>query len=55
MLKTDVTHSLPKKRIIPRWIKKKPNSTDYLICNRGFATATSLSAMLDGEVGHLCP
>jgi len=26
--------------------------TDYLICNQGLATATSLSAMLDGEVSH---
>lgn len=29
--------------------------TDCLICNQGLATATSLSAMLDGEVSHLCP
>ncbi len=26
--------------------------TDYLICNCGFATATGLSAMLDGDVSH---
>ncbi|MDZ4152332.1 MAG: IS701 family transposase, partial [Methylicorpusculum sp.] len=26
--------------------------TDYLICNQGLATATSLSEMLDGEVSH---
>ncbi|MDP2902610.1 MAG: IS701 family transposase, partial [Methylovulum sp.] len=26
--------------------------TDYLICHQGLATATSLSAMLDGEVSH---
>ncbi|POZ49549.1 hypothetical protein AADEFJLK_04684 [Methylovulum psychrotolerans] len=26
--------------------------TDYLICNQGFATATGLSAMLDGEISH---
>jgi hypothetical protein len=25
-------------------------TTGYLICNQGLATATSLSAMLDGEV-----
>jgi len=29
--------------------------TDYLICNQGLATATSVSAMLDGAVSHLCP
>jgi hypothetical protein len=26
--------------------------TDYLICNSGFATATGLSAVLDGEISH---
>src|SRR4051794_15534230 len=26
--------------------------TDYLLCNSGYATATGLSAMLDGEVSH---
>jgi hypothetical protein len=26
--------------------------TDFLICNSGFATATGLSAMLDGDVSH---
>jgi hypothetical protein len=26
--------------------------TDYLICNQGLAMATSLSAMLDGDVSH---
>jgi hypothetical protein len=26
--------------------------TDYLICNSGFATATGLSAMLEGDTGH---
>lgn len=26
--------------------------TDYLICNNGFATATGLSSMLDGEISH---
>jgi len=26
--------------------------TDYLICNNGFATATGLSAMLDGDMSH---
>ena len=26
--------------------------TDYLICNNGFATATGLSAMLDGDISH---
>jgi len=26
--------------------------TDYLICNQGLATATGLSAMLDGEISH---
>ncbi len=26
--------------------------TDYLICNSGFATATGLSAMLEGEISH---
>jgi uncharacterized pyridoxamine 5'-phosphate oxidase family protein len=26
--------------------------TDYLICNSGFATATGLSAMLEGEMSH---
>ena len=26
--------------------------TDYLICNPGFATATGLSAMLDGDLSH---
>lgn len=26
--------------------------TDYLLCNSGYATATGLSAMLDGETSH---
>lgn len=26
--------------------------TDYLICNNGFATATGLSSMLDGDISH---
>ena len=26
--------------------------TDYLICNNGFATATGLSAMIDGDISH---
>ncbi len=26
--------------------------TDYLICNSGFATATGLSAMLEGDMSH---
>jgi len=26
--------------------------TDYLICNSGFATATGLSAMLEGDISH---
>jgi hypothetical protein len=26
--------------------------TDYLICNSGFATATCLSAMLEGEMSY---
>jgi hypothetical protein len=26
--------------------------TDYLISNNSYATATGLSTMLDGEVGH---
>ncbi|MFI3135416.1 MAG: IS701 family transposase, partial [Methylococcaceae bacterium] len=26
--------------------------TDYLICNSGFATATELSSMLDGDISH---
>jgi hypothetical protein len=26
--------------------------TDYLICNSGLATATGLSAVLDGEISH---
>ena len=26
--------------------------TDYLICNSGFATATGLSSMLDGDISH---
>lgn len=26
--------------------------TDFLICNSGFATATVVSAMLDGDVSH---
>jgi hypothetical protein len=26
--------------------------TDYLICMNGYATATGLSAMLDGDVSH---
>jgi len=33
--------------------KEKPVLyTDYLICNRGFATATGLSAMLGGDMSH---
>ena len=26
--------------------------TDYLICNNGFATATGLSAMIEGDISH---
>ena len=26
--------------------------TDYLICNNRFATATGLSAMIEGNIGH---
>jgi hypothetical protein len=26
--------------------------TDYLICNNGFATATGLSAMMEGDISH---
>jgi hypothetical protein len=26
--------------------------TDYLVCNSGFATATGLSAMLEGDMSH---
>ncbi|MDI1230171.1 MAG: IS701 family transposase, partial [Methylobacter sp.] len=26
--------------------------TDYLICNNGFATATGLSAMMEGGISH---
>jgi hypothetical protein len=33
-------------------IKHLDLSTDYLISTAGYATATGLSAMLDGEVSH---
>ena len=26
--------------------------TDHLICNNGFATATGLSAMIEGDISH---
>ncbi|SDX20715.1 hypothetical protein [Nitrosomonas communis] len=33
--------------------KEKPELyTDYLISNNGYATATGLSSMLDGEISH---
>jgi hypothetical protein len=31
---------------------KLESYTDYLICNHGFATATGLSAMMEGDIRH---
>ena len=43
----------PKEVIIFNMEKEKLELyTDYLICNSGLATATGLSAMLDGEISH---
>ncbi len=43
----------PKKVIIFNMEKEKLELvTDYLNCNSGLATATGLSAVLDGEISH---
>ena len=43
----------PEKDIIFNMEKEKLELyTDYLICNSGLATATGLSAVLDGEISH---
>ncbi|SDX26964.1 hypothetical protein SAMN05421882_11304 [Nitrosomonas communis] len=50
---TDVTHAAEKKLIILIMKKEKLELyTDYLISNNGYATATGLSSMLDGEISH---
>ena len=52
-LVTDVTQPPPQKAYHFRMEKIKLELyTDYLICNNGFATATRLSAMIEGDISH---
>ncbi|WP_348653034.1 transposase [uncultured Sulfurimonas sp.] len=57
VLLTDLTDFLKKEKNIVKQIMRKQTDyielyTDYLISGNGYATATGLSSMLDGEVSH---
>jgi hypothetical protein len=51
---TDITHAhyLKKVKIFSKEKEKRELYTDSLNFNRGFATVTVLSAILDGEISH---
>jgi len=44
--------AIPKSVLFRNGQRKTELYTDYLICNQGLATATGLSAMLEGEISH---